>query len=351
MSVFETIKDTIFMRNIKNLNLIRDDSELSAAELRMKYNTPKNDIQAAESRLENYIIGKKEKRPMTMDDSILRSVPIDPSLDTSLLSGMEQMLSLEEQTFITNLFISGEPSKLAQAARILYELKRIDSTKNFDKTNTSPTEVISIGNPFQKLHSEVSAMISEQVAAAEQRILDAKLDNNIAQSSKDRNETLPPLPKYVVLEATFDIYARYQKMLKVKDDVWDGSLADAFSRRFHHSYDDKSGRDSDSDSDHDTVSRHTSGASSVSKNRVVVTAARRLAYSAGIREGDAVTHFNDEEFHGNARELKDLIHSIYLSSQRQGVSKNSSFFTMTLNADQRTANALKQRSSHQLYSP
>lgn len=353
MSVSETIKDTIFMRNIKNLNLICDDSELSAAELRMKYNTTKNDIQKVENRLQNFMSGKREKFPIAKDDGIgvVGSDTLDKSVDTSLLSGMEKMLSLEEQAFITNLFTSGEPSKLAQAARILYELRIIKTSKNFDENNTRPMELMSIGNPFQKLHSEVSAMINQQVAAAEQRILDVKSEINKTQSFEERNETLPPLPKYVVLEANFDIYARYQKMLKVKDDVWDGSLADAFARRFHNSSDHKSDNDSDSDSDHDSRSRNASQTSSVAKNRVVVTAARRLAYSAGIREGDVITHFNDEEFHGNARELKDLIHDLYLSSQSKDLSENSLFFTMTLNADKATANALKQRSSHQLYSP
>jgi hypothetical protein len=356
MSVSETIKDTIFMRNIENLNLILDDSELSAAELRMKYNTTKNDISKVENRLKNFMIGCSSNIPTTIDGGISKEGlgSEDERIDTSLLLGMDQILSHEEQAFITNLFTSGDPSKLAQAARILYELKRLNSTKNINVNNASPMEMISIGNSFQRLHSEVSAMISQQVAAAEQRLLDVKSETNIRNSSNEMGEKLPPLPKYVVLEANFDIYARYQKMLKVKDDVWDGSLADAFARRFHHnSSDDQSSEGNESDSDQDSESRHPSVASTVAKNRVVVTAARRLAFSAGIREGDVITHFNDEEFPGNARELKDLIHSIYMSSQSKGLTENSSsFFTMTLNADQATANALKQRSTHTvLYSP
>lgn len=354
MSVSETIKDTIFMRNIKNLNLILDDSELSAAELRMKYNTTKSDIQKVENRLKNFMIRCSFNIPIAIegDISMSGSGPKDQRIDTSLLSGMDQMLSHEEQEFITNLFTSGDPSKLAQAARILYELKRLNSTKNINETSTSPMEMISIGNSFQRLHSEVSAMISQQVAAAEQRLQDVKSETNTRNGSKERGENLPPLPKYVVLEANFDIYARYQKMLKVKDDVWDGSLADAFARRFHNSSDDQSSEGHESDSDHDSESRHPLEASTVAKNRVVVTAARRLAFSAGIREGDVITHFNDEEFLGNARELKDLINSIYMSSQSKGLSEDSSsFFTLTLNADQATANALKQRFNTVIYSP
>ena len=75
------------------------------------------------------------------------------------------------------------------------------------------------------------------------------------------------------------------------------------------------------------------------KNRVLVTAARGQAARAGIKERDVVTHVNTDEFLGNVEDLKAMIQNYYLDG-------DTTTFTMVLNAEQSTADALKKRAKH-----
>ena len=71
----------------------------------------------------------------------------------------------------------------------------------------------------------------------------------------------------------------------------------------------------------------------VRQNRVLIYAARKQASKLGVKAGDVVTHFDGNEFFGTATELKEMIHSLYLEGNRS--------FSMMLNADQSTADVLK----------
>ena len=279
------------------------DSDLSATELRMKYSVTESEVENAIRRLEDYASGENTNiQPLVTQ--IQKDQDVNPKIsghiDKHLLAGLELFMSEEEQLYITELMTSGDVTKLSQAAQILYEIKRINE--------------INESNPFQ---SQVSSLLSRTLTAAEKRAL--KMSGLL--------EDVLPMPKHAVLKADFDMYARRGKVLKIKDDVWDGSLSDAFSRVYTSTSKD------DDEGDHD------GGAiPKKDENRVVVTGARRQAQKAGIKVGDVITHVNMEEFTGNAENLRELICSFYEA-------EDDITFTLTLNADQSTAAALKERTT------
>jgi diphthamide synthase (EF-2-diphthine--ammonia ligase) len=75
------------------------------------------------------------------------------------------------------------------------------------------------------------------------------------------------------------------------------------------------------------------------QSRVLIHQARGKAAAMGISAGMVVSHFNGEEFHGTADELKQSLYKLHMAGE-----ENQSF-TMVLNADLYTAEVLKMRAS------
>ena len=116
---------------------------------------------------------------------------VNTKIDLALLSGLESFISQDEQVYITELMTSGDISKLAQAAHILYEIKRINVTGNHELSQTY----------FESFFGKAKAM-----SGAEKRALEMSLSPETCEAMRQR-ELLPPMPRYVVLKADFDVYA------------------------------------------------------------------------------------------------------------------------------------------------
>ncbi len=349
-----TIQDTYTMRGVRRLTQCiaegTPDSELSGAELRLKYSITPTDIENAKKRLENFktssatTTSRYTSKPISEQNDLMnksndfttKTVEEDSNssfdlahlIDIPLLDGLESYMTKDEQVYITELLTSGDTLKLAQAAQILSEMKKINGVQESDS---------------KSLFSEKRGKLS----AAEERAIQMSLPQHALQQKKQ----LPCMPKHVVLKPDFDIYAAHRKVLKLKDDSWDGSIADGFARAYTMSSFDTSDNDDDDELYENEEGVFTNGhggsvgmtrssSRSIRKakaNRILVTASRRQAYSAGIRVGDCVTHVNMDEFVGTAEELKALINTFYLAGDP------TMTFTLTLNAEQNTADALKQR--------
>lgn len=284
----------------------KPDSELSGTELRFKYCTTKQEIEEAKRRLETAYEDRDDMENDQLAQCGSKKIPNSSSsrstrLEKALLYGLEGFVSVEETSYILDLMTSGDPSKLAQAAHILFEIRHLNNLNHGNDSRSDDSVVNSIRSLLYQKTSEVEAKVIKKLSMA--TALETKL---------------VPLPKHIVLKADFDVYARYGKLIKFKDDGWDGSLSDAFSRMY-----------SDQDDDDDDKKN---------KNRVIVTEARRQAAKAGIEKGDVVTHVNMEEFRGDADALRAKIHGFYNMSSGTG---NAVVFSMTMNADQITADELK----------
>ena len=322
--ISQTIKDTHLWRCVKQIQMSSSsdvpDSELTGAELRKKYSVSKEEMNNAQHRLDDYYTNANRSASTatttttTTTDKTLNNVDID----TALLSGLGSFMTAEEQRYITDLLTSGMTDKLAQAAQILSEIKRIH-----------PGETS--GKPFsnlKKMKDPLKGLFAKKLSftSAEQRAIDMS-----TPSSSERGPELPRMPKYVVIKADFDAYARHGKVLKFIDDVWDGSMADAFARMYTDNSNERSRDDGD---DHSSSEEHKND------NRVVVAASRRQAARAGIVVGDVISHLNMEEFGGCAENLRDMIQNLYITGNASGT------FSMVLNGDQITADELRKRRVH-----
>jgi len=336
--ISHVIKDTHLMRCVRQIQVSSSkdvpDSELSGEELRVKYSISKEEIRNAQQRLDGYATADRNtgSTNITSSEPGTTSRPTtDADIDTDLLSGLEDFMSIEEQHYITELLISGVMNQVAKAAQILSEIKRIHPSAS--ETSDS----------FQSLNKKIMYPLKSLFAnktrldVAEQRAINMSFPS---ASDWDLRLALPRMPKYVVLKADFDVYARHSKILKFKDDTWDGSLADAFSRMYTGNSDDRRSDDDDEDGDDDDDDVDSSSEESKSDNRVVITMSRRQAARVGIVEGDVVSHINMEEFRGCAENLREIIQNFYISGNGSGT------FSMVFNGDQSTADELRKRQAH-----
>mmetsp|Transcript_19420 Transcript_19420/g.28628 ORF Transcript_19420/g.28628 Transcript_19420/m.28628 type:complete len:549 (-) Transcript_19420:54-1700(-) len=421
--VSKTINDTYYMRSVRRLEeyLVDNipDSELSGAELRLKCSISPNDIASAETRLEAFRINiesrltspskieeenYKKYKDLTsgMGKSQYITSGLSSIIDVTLLAGLEHYMSKEEQAYITELLTSGDTSKLAQAAQILSEIKRLNdsSTESISNNNkNNHHNISSISSSSLTAASSFLAKGKKKLKGAEERAMRMMNSPSISistttltlqeQARHRLQQNLPPMPKFVTLKPDFDVYAAHRKVLKFKDDGWDGSVADGYARaytmssftqeqkqkqphstvssfqqshaRFRPNNDDKSSSSEDDESvsvvssnsesddsrstiyeksyeeDRDVETPTSNDGEGHNRNRVLVAAARRQAYNVGIREGDCVTHVNMEEFHGTSDELKSLINTFYL------LGDGDFTFNLVLNAERSTAEVLKQR--------
>lgn len=375
--ISHTIEDTFLMRKAMKMQSSTGnvpDSELSAAELRFKYSITPQQIEECKERIEKFQqdiaqgngVQKEEygrsSATTRINNSPARTSKISPpnskhgdnsssssssnnetkmtftafhimkSIKFDLFQGIRDMLSEAEQTFIFELMTSGDVDKLVQACQILSELRRIhqplsNPSNSMDYADISTTSSSSI-------HKQLKTKYKSD---AEIRAL------RMSMSNEERNKVeeveqyldwnpLPRLPKFITLEANFDVYAKHGKVLKFRDDGWDGSVSDAFTR----AYSVNNTTNESFESEEDGFVNDNRGQKSTKKlrdNRVLVYAARKQAAAVGISVGDVVTHVDGNEFLGTANELRELIHGLY--------SQGNQMFTMVVNAEQMTADALK----------
>lgn len=350
--ITHTIQDTLLLRNAHEIGELRGmpDSELNGFELRQKHSISAEDIQRAKLRLDRYSADIANGNVPKRSEEQVTAVPPDSSIDTTLLMGLDEAMCKDEKEYVTQLMTSGNANKLAQAAKILSEIERSVRKGKIDAAVTL--------SPGKKKDGKTQE--------AEKRALDMMLtrEERTEKERKERHNRMYPvpdrMPRYIILKANFDVYAKHSKVIKFVDDGWDGSVADAYSRVHLTESDKKDGKAllsegsdvgvSDIDSDYSTS--HSGFDSDDDegdndefvntnvkkyKNRVLVRKVRRQAAKQGIQKGDVVSHLNDDEFKGTAADLRQCINNFYLSGNKDYT------FSFTLNAEQSTAAALKLR--------
>ena len=122
------------------------------------------------------------------------------------------------------------------------------------------------------------------------------------------------MPKYA--EATA---SRNVTCMKFVDDLWDGTVLDAFSKititrgllggkvTVTKQHAESQGISRVIDAGSPRLSRTRKGYIDTERPRVIVASIDRQLGMQGVVKGDVVTHFNGEEFEGDAEELTDLL--------------------------------------------
>jgi hypothetical protein len=158
-----------------------------------------------------------------------------------------------------------------------------------------------------------------------------------------------PLPLRMPKYAKITVQSRSGAVacITVVDDVWNGTVLDAFTKLtvtkclLRNDY--KIMRQALAGSgirrviDVDDTSKHHDGKGYIDtvRPRVIVAAIGRELGRQGVCKGDVLTHFNGEEFKGDAVSFTKLIQTLYT-----GVGVE---FTFVFNADAAVAEALRRR--------
>jgi len=289
----------------------------------------------------------------------------DVQADSTLLGGLHAFMSDQEQQFVTAHLISGDPARLAVATEMMHyvaalsrqEIKQPKMNKrevSLDKSvRTKVKEVIKEGNEARRLKEEkesrnaVSDMAKQLTTvhvggvAGGRRVMKRQVDMELRKQIKYMELHPLPLrmPKYAVVTANKIEMAG----LTFWDDVWDGTILDAFSKITvtksllgHTTVAKQPLENSGVQSVIDAGSLKSKGKGYIDtyKPRVLVASINRDLGQQGIVKGDVVSHFNGEPFIGTATELSELIDSRF----------EGEILTIVFNADNAVAEALKRRS-------
>jgi len=353
-----SIRDTLLLRKVDGLKDImsKNDSELTATEVRVKHSLMVDEdvlkkVKVAQER-EDYF---KEHHKFE-EGSEKRNKPhqIEHFIDVATFRGMEFAMTKEEQEYVSELMISGDVNKLAQAAEILKgigEMSRKGITPSMRSSTSSQSFEGSIqsissaprGNaPRRNMRSGRSGHSGVSRAMAMGYTEEEKQEKRRQADIEAFNKLYPlpvRMPYYVYLDSIFassnpDPDARLYP-IKFLDDEWDGTIADAFSRVMISGV--KITKKEVYGKDHPGIKNIVETSESKitpRRNRVVVASIRASVGQLGVQKGDVVTHFDGEMFFGNSDDLRDVI--------RKKCSIGDGF-SLVVNAEPATAQALQTR--------
>jgi hypothetical protein len=274
-------------------------------------------------------------------------------VDTTLLTGLESAMTMDEKVKITDFFTSGEPSKLAKAAKILYDVAQLSRRgvapqrrlikqssvfkliQDADQARSPPKR---ISKTLVNGHTRLASYNDPQKAHAEKVAL-------IRQLQFLKMYPLPVrMPKYVELTVP---KSPSDKALVFCNDTWDGTVMDAFTKITikgrEHRVKKKAPLQnagvinvlSSCMGPCTSFEVATDARIDVEHNRVLVAEIHPEGGGQGVMKGDVVTHLNGREFHGTASDLVQAISEL---------APHEKTFTLVLNAEPSIAEALKRRS-------
>lgn len=306
-SLVNTIRDTRLMRKALIAQEYADvpDSELNATELCLKHEF----VQVYAKEVEHAQLRLRKFQKDNDHGEIQASIKLEPSgsqdsnktatstfKDETLFQGMDYCMSNAEQSFVTELLISGDPNQLAQAAQIMHGIMQISLQGLTPSTRTAQTSS----------RSEEMRRVALLARFRKSHPLPARM------------------PKYTVL----GVFNDKKPMLLFKDEEWDGSIADAYTR-VH-------GQNKKNMAVDRILSQADSEFCSAAQARVKIKSVKGQAGRVGLQKGDVVTHINAEPWEGTADELSERIYRFYEEDPNQT-------FSMVVNAEPATAEVLKLR--------
>lgn len=251
-------------------------------------------------------------------------------IDDTLFAGLGDFMSVEKQERVTDLMTSGDPAKLAEAAYVLRQAADVchhkDRRRRFSKRNS----VYSLIEEARQSHEKASD--EKKGDASRRRFRHLQMEMELREQAEYlRSHPLPVrMPKCVELTRLDPGNRAFP--LSFCDDVWDGTVRDAFCKLsvgFLNQV-------SKNETRHSGVSKILGGDGPVridlEKPRVLVSYVQAEGGRQGVMKGDVVTHLNGEPFEGDSDELRARIAAL-----------SGDTFTLVFNASRPVAEALKRR--------
>jgi hypothetical protein len=215
-----------------------------------------------------------------------------PTIDETLFQGLHEFISRDEKIFLTELFTSGDPRSLAQASMILHGVLRLS------------------------LSGKAAAFAKQNEVPMSKYEMQKQVDY-IAKTKASF-----PLPNHMPGYFLIPSYSKKDGFMTLADEEWDGSIVPA--QRSQRTFDQVYGP------------HYKPPQDEYPRTVVTVQAVRGPVGRLGLRRGDVVTHVNDVEWKGAAKELQQYIYDCYVSHPQEEIS-------LTLNATSATAIFLKVR--------
>ena len=292
-----------------------------------------------------YIPASQSVRKTALQQRIL-------TIDKTLLGGLAEHLSAQQQEQVTEYFTSGDPAQLVQGAEILRKAARmatVDSGSGLNESfRGSVYALIAQANQARQKAQKRRRSSSKQASHSPTR---RKRLYRAVQQQANYLQTHPlpvRLPKSIQINLP-DPWARGNggyTGLQFCDDVWDGTLRDAFCKitvtavhscRSTCPY--RVGHQAAHGSiTHKGVNRILDSDGpvriDVQHPRVVVAA---VLEQGGIMKGDVVTHVNGQVWEGSAAELQERLNELYRDDEATSIH-------LALNCSVAVAQVLKQRS-------
>jgi len=301
----QSIHDTLLLRNVESIHDIMDtnDDELRATELRLKHSLDTDEvserIDVARTREDNFLSNNGE----SYSEDVYKTVnnnPSPPFVDSYLFRGMDFAMTKEEQHYVSTLMISGDVSKLAQAAEILKgigDLSRKGVTPSMRGTKSHVVHHRPRNVRNHRTGRSTSGAVGRTLTVVQGETKDTVKLAKLKMFNK-HNPLPRHMPLYVFIEAKEFLSSRAYPIAFIDDD----------------------------------------NASTPSKalNRVNVSSVRYPCGKYGIYKGDVVTHLNNEPC--STFSAQDIMKQILISCE------SNDGFNMVFNADQITASTLKSRS-------
>lgn len=308
--------------------------------------------------------------------------------DPSLLAGLDYFLAEEEKRFITAQLTSGDLTKLAATAEMMHHVGLMaladikpNTLKQRRKSISSQTRGDRRGSMHQSMLSSIKDVIRESnearliemekeeanmrkktngavgittmqlvnatnSSAAGQRRQKLLLDAKMKQQMEFM--IMYPLPIHMPKYTKITVRRSGSPCITVVDDVWNGTVLDAFTKltvkkclvrnEYKIIRQALAGNGIRRVIDVDDTSKHHDGKGYIDtfRPRVIVAAIGRELGRQGVCKGDVLTHFNGDEFKGDAVALTKLIQTLHTGGEVE--------FTFVFNADAAVAEALRRRS-------
>jgi len=305
------------------------------------------------------------------------------SIDTSLLRGLEPIMTPPEQAHLTALLTSGNPNDLASAANIFHTLTSLVKSGALASQRTAE-DTQRVETSFRAQYKPCTKKdIKLAYNNYESRVLKEKLQYDAERKAKINNELPLPvrMPRLVIID-NFDpdgtpvsrpkVLGGGTKLQKPSlvfvNDEWDGTLGTAFTKLTVKKERPNKGTGGIRDvirslRDSSGVEVHVVGEPQGDKGmhmiaelldggydaklqdgpvpRVLIADAFNDAAKLGLHRGDIVTHVNGEEFRGTAEELNLLIKAHFADAE-------DGKLELVVNAEVAVAEALRLRSLSQV---
>lgn len=220
---------------------------------------PSSPLKATASK-DSSIDSNGEEDPESDDENADDSAGnLQSKVDDSLFQGLEDCMGSDEKVFLTDFLTSGNVSKLNQAAMILHGILKLSYMR-------------------PNLNSNQSLRDSQKNADRINKI-----------------KTTFPLPNHMPGYFLIPSYDSKQKFLSLDDMVWNGTIIppQRSKRVFDQVYEGHYRKPSEA------------------RKVVIVKTVRGPAGRVGLRKADVITHVNDMEWQGDAKELQAYIYELH----------------------------------------